>query len=184
MAEDAKIIVVTGVQGAGKSTAGSLLAGRFQQAAYIDADAIHSMIVSGKVWVTNTSGPGERMDAEAARQLRLRLHNSCLLARSYQRSGFTAVIGDIILGERWQHLREELHALPFYFVVLAPNIDAVIDRDAARSYTVGAAWGRYLDGELRQTMAGIGLWIDSSHQTPGETVDEIVRRLDEGLIES
>jgi adenylylsulfate kinase-like enzyme len=184
MSDEAKIIIVTGVQGAGKSTVGRLLAERFERGAHIDADTVQSMIVSGEAWVTDTSGPGEKIGDEAARQLRLRLHNSCLLARSFREAGFTAVVGDIVLGERWQHLREDLRGVPFYLVVLAPNVETVIARDAARSYTVGAEWGRHLDGELRETMAGVGLWIDTSNQTPDQTVDEIMRRLDEGLIES
>lgn len=88
------------------------------------------------------------------------------------------------MSERWKHLRDDLRGVPFYLVVLAPDVETVIARDAARSYTVGAEWGRYLDREQRQTMTGVGLWIDSSKQTPDQTVDEIMRRLDEGLIES
>ena len=33
-------------------------------------------------------------------------------------------------------------------------------------------------------MAGVGLWADTSGQSPEETVNEIVQRLDEGLVES
>jgi len=182
--DEAKIVVVTGIQGAGKSTVGRLLAEQFERAAHIDADTVQSMIVSGEAWVTDTSGPGEKIQDEAARQLRLRLRNSCLLARSFRKAGFTAVVGDIILGERWEHLREDLHGVPFYLVILAPDVGTVVERDAARSYTVGAEWGRHLDRELRETMAGLGLWIDSSNLTPSETVDDVMRRLDEGLIES
>ena len=180
-----EIIVITGVQGAGKSAVGPILARRFERGAYIDADVVQKMIVSGETWVTDTSAPGQPLADEAARQLRLRLHNACLLARSFRDAGFTAVIGDIILGERWEHLREELRGVPSRLVVLAPPVETVIQRDAARSYTVGSEWGRHLDRELRATMAGIGMWVDSAGQTPDETVDEIVRRLpDEGLVES
>ena len=92
---------------------------------------------------------------------------------------------DIIIGERWEHLRDELRGVPFYFVVLAPDVETVIARDAAREKTVGAEWAHFLDGDLRKTMAGVGLWVDSSGQSPEETVDEIVRRIwDEGLVES
>jgi len=30
---------------------------------------------------------------------------------------------------------------------------------------------------LRATMSGIGLWLDTSEQTPEETVEEILQRL-------
>ena len=41
----------------------------------------------------------------------------------------------------------------------------------------GHTWAVYLVHALRTTMAGIGLWIDSSGQTPEETVEEILQRL-------
>jgi len=181
---DAKIIVVTGVQGAGKSTVGRLLAGRFERGAFVEADALQRMIVAGGRWVTDDGGPAQPQ-GEAYEQLRLRLRNACLLARSFREAGITAVIDDIIIGERWGHLREDLAGVPFCFVVLAPEVATVVARDTAReSLTVGAEWARYLDDEQRRTMAGIGLWVDSSRQTPEETVGEVLRRLDEGLIES
>jgi adenylylsulfate kinase-like enzyme len=184
MPDEAKIIVVSGIQGAGKSTTGPLLAARFEKSAFIDADDVASMIVSGQAWATETGGPGDAFAPETERQLRLRLHNSFLLARSYCDAGFTTIVGDIIVGERWDHVREDLRGRTFYLVVLAPHVDTVIARDAARHKTVGPEWGHYLDGEMRKTMAGVGLWVDTTNQTADETVDEILRRLDEGLIES
>jgi len=178
------IIVITGIQGAGKSTVGRLLAGRFARGAFVEADALQRMIVSGGQWVTKSGGSGA-MTAEATNQLRLRLRNSCLVARSFFEAGFTAVVDDIIIGERWDHLREDLCGQPFYVVVLAPNVATVIARDAAREKTVGAEWAGFLDGELRKTMAGVGLWIDSTRQSPEETVEDIMERIwDEGLVES
>jgi adenylylsulfate kinase-like enzyme len=183
MLERPAIIVVTGIQGAGKSTVGPLLAARFERGAYVEADALQKMIVSGGRWVTETSGAGDIAD-EAGRQLRLRLRNACLVARSFYDAGFTAIIDDIIVGERWGHLREDLRGQSFYLVVLAPDVETVIARDAARDHVAGAEWGHFLDGELRKTMASIGLWVDSARQSPEETVEEIVKRLDEGLVES
>lgn len=183
MTDEAKIIVLSGNQGAGKSTIGPLLAARFERSAFIDADNLAWMTVSGIAWV---SGPGEPISPEAQEQLRLRLHNGCLLAKSYHESGFTAVMVDIIAGERWDQLRDELRGTPFHFLMLAPDAETVIEREGARGKKtiLGPKWAHYLDRELRETMTGVGLWIDSSKQTPEETVDEIMRRLDEGLIES
>jgi gluconate kinase len=177
------MIVVSGIQGAGKSTVGRLLAERFARGAFVDADDLHWMIVSGQAWVTE---PGAPIAPEAAAQLRLRLHNACLLARSFYEAGFTAVICDIIIGERMDHLREELRGMPFHLVVLAPDAETVIQREAARGKKtiLGPDWAHHLDGELRNTMPGIGLWIDNAHQTAEQTVNEILQRLHEGLIES
>ena len=169
------LIVVTGIMAAGKSTIARLLAQRFARGVHIEADTLQQMIVSGGVWVGQ---PGEP-EGEAAQQLRLRLKHMCLLGRSFFEAGFTVVLDDIILGERWQHLQEELHDLPFSLVVLAPRIEVVASqRDVNRSKNPqGHAWAAYLDRELRATMAGLGLWIDTSEQTPEETVEQILRRL-------
>ena len=179
------IIVVTGIQAAGKSTIGRLLAERFERGAFVEADSLQKIIVSGGVWVTDVQGPGAMPQGESASQLRLRLKNSCLLARSFRDSGFTATIDDIIVGDRWDHLREDLAGVPFHLVVLAPDTATVIHRDATRGRDpVGPEWAEYLDREFRTTMSGIGMWVDTTHQTPEQTVDEIMRRLpDEGLIE-
>lgn len=120
------------------------------------------------------------MTPEAERQLRLRLRNACLLARSFHEAGFSVVIDEIIIGDRYEHLKEDLAELPFDLIVLAPRPEVVVkERDGGRGKRVvlGEKWATYLDRELRETMAGVGLWIDSSDQTPEETVEEIVRRI-------
>ena len=169
------LIVVTGIQAAGKSTIAHLLAQRFARGVHVEADALQRMIVSGDEWVTE---PGEPT-GEAARQLRLRLRNMCLLGVSFYQAGFTVVLDDIIMGERWQQLQAELEGVPFSLVVLAPGVDIVTsERDTGRmKRPLGKEWARYLDDALRNTMAGVGLWVDSSDQTPQETVDEILCRL-------
>ena len=172
---DARIIAITGIQAAGKSTVARLLAQRFERGVHIEADALQHMIVSGAEGVTE---PGVITD-EAGRQLRLRLRNACLLARSFYEAGFTAIIDDIIVGDRWEHLRSDLDGLPFTLIVLAPRADVVErQRDPGRGKRpLGRDWAMHLDQALRETMAGTGIWIDSSDQTPEETVDEIMRRL-------
>lgn len=132
------------------------------------------MIVSGAAGVVEPGPPA----GEAASQLRLRLRHCCLLGRSFYDGGFTAVLDEIILGDRWTHLREDLAGCPFSLVVLAPRIDVVLQRDTARSQqTLGRAWATYLDAELRRTMAGTGYWLDTSDQTPEQSVEAILKDL-------
>ncbi len=165
------LIVVTGIQAAGKSTVGRRLAERFERGAYVEADALQGMIVSGCEWVRERGA----MPAEAARQLRLRLANMCLIGLSFYRAGFSVVMDDIIIGDRWEHLTADLADVPFQLVVLAPRVDVVVARDLARHRTtVGEAWADYLDTRLRATMTGRGLWIDSSDELPDETVERVV----------
>jgi chloramphenicol 3-O-phosphotransferase len=168
------IVAVTGIQASGKSTVARLLAQRFARGVHIEADVLQRMIVSGAAWAGEPGPPS----GEAERQLRLRLKHMCLLGGSFFDAGFTVVLDDIIIGGRWEQLQEELQGRPCSLVVPAPEIGAVLNRDAGRAKrTIGEAWARYLDKELRATMAGIGLWIDTSHLMPEETVDEILRRL-------
>ena len=107
-----RIIIVTGIQAAGKSTVARLLAQRFERAVHIEADLLYEMIVTGRVLPKE---PGV-MPPEAESQLRLRLRNACLLARSFHESGFSVVIDEIIIGERYDHLKEDLAGLPFALV--------------------------------------------------------------------
>ena len=115
------------------------------------------------------------MPPEAERQLRLRLRNACLLARSFYEAGFSVVIDEIIIGERYQHLKEDLAGLQFDLIVLAPRPEVVAkQRDPGRGKRVlGEKWAAYLDRELRETMAETGIWIDNSDQTPDQTADVI-----------
>ena len=99
------IIVVSGIPGAGKSTVSPLLAGTFERGVHVEADVVHSMIVSGGRW------PNEEPLEEGARQLRLRGRNSCLLARSYDAAGFDVVIDDIVIGERFDEYADDLEGL-------------------------------------------------------------------------
>jgi predicted kinase len=172
-----RLIVVTGIMASGKSTIARLLAQRFVRGVHVEADVLQHMIVSGGRWA---SEPGEP-DAETAQQLQLRLKNMCLLGQSFVEAGFTVALDDIILGERWQQLQEALHSVPFTLVVLAPQVDVVIQqRDRQRSKVPqGETWVRYLDQVLRNTttMASRGIWLDTSQQTPEETVDQILHHL-------
>ncbi len=168
------LIAVTGIQAAGKSTVAQLLAERFARGVHIEADALQRMIVSGAASVEQPGPP----HGEAERQLHLRLTHMCLLARSFFDAGFTVILDDIILGDRYHQLLAELEGYPFTIVVLAPHLDAIHRRDRDRpKRTLGDAWAAYLDAELRATMRDTGIWIDNSNQTPDETVNEIIRRI-------
>jgi predicted kinase len=173
-AREQRLLVVTGIMAAGKSTVARMLATQFQRGVHVEADTLQRMIVSGGVWVDQ---PGEPA-GEAARQLRLRLHHLCQLGRSFYSAGFSVVLDDIIIGERWSELQDELRGLPFALIVLAPSQPAVWQRDLKREKPPqDSAWIAHLDRELRRTMTGVGLWVDSSDQTPEETVRDVLDRL-------
>ena len=145
---------------------------RFKRGVHIEADVLQGMIVRGGQL---PSEPGTLSDDVAA-QLRLRLHNACLLARSFFHAGFTVVVDDIIMGERWEQTAAELAGLPVELMFLVPEVNTVIaERDPNRAKRpLGEQWARYLDAELRRTMEGIGRWIDSSQLSVDATVDAIL----------
>jgi predicted kinase len=173
------LFVVSGVQGAGKSTIARLLAERLGRGAWVSADALQRMIVSGGQWPRSAELP-----PETQRQLRLRLHNACLLGLSFVEAGFHAVVDDIVIGDRLDHLLDELAGHPFVFVMLTPRREVIRARERERGTHLWPEWEWLNDVVERQTRR-LGLWLDSSDQTPEQTVDEILTRAwCEGLVEA
>lgn len=134
------------------------------------------LIVSGLVWPE-----AREMTPEAETQLRLRLHNACLLARSFAEAGFDAVVDDIIIGDRVDHLLEELRGTAFHLVTLVPDFELLIERWRAIGSPYIEAWG-WMDEEIRVHTRRLGLWLDTTVDTPDEVVDQILARIDEALV--
>lgn len=173
------LFVVSGTQGAGKSTVAQALARRFERGAWVSADALHKMIVSGGRWPE-----GAVMSSDAERQLRLRLENACLLGRSFVAAGITAVIDDIVIGTRVDELLGLLAGETFVFVMLTPRLEVVRQREQGRGTALWQQW-EWLDDEIRTRTRRIGLWLDNSDLTLDETVDAILDRArTDGLVMS
>jgi predicted kinase len=171
------LIVVSGIQGAGKSTVAQVLARRFDRGAWVSADTLQRMIVSGGRWPE-----GAAMSGDAERQLALRLTHACLLGRSFVAAGITAVVDDIVIGTRLDQLMIELAGQRFVFVMLTPRLEVVRAREQGRGTALWEQWA-WLDDELRTRTRRIGLWLDTSDQTPDETVDAVLARgWTEGLV--
>jgi chloramphenicol 3-O-phosphotransferase len=171
------IFLINGTQGAGKSTVARLLAKRFDRGACVDADDLLRLVVSG-------AAPLEpALSAEAERQLRLRARVASRLADTYFEAGFTVAIAEILAG-RLDHFRADIKGRPLLLVNLAPALDIVKRRNEERpNKNVFEPWSPILDHAMRETMSGIGLWLDNSNQSPDETVDEILRRAwNEGVL--
>jgi chloramphenicol 3-O-phosphotransferase len=177
------IFVISGTQGAGKTTVSMLLAQRFRRGAHVSADTLQKMILSGREWPeADQVNINNDVEGEAAVQLRLRLRNMCLLGRSFYEAGFTVVLDDIITGKRLDDVREDLAGVDFLFVMLTPSKEVVREREAGRGSELWREW-EWLTESIEQTTERVGLWLDTSSQSPEETVDEIIRRAwDEALV--
>ncbi|WP_037675359.1 AAA family ATPase [Streptomyces griseus] len=164
------VVLVTGVMAAGKSTIAQALAERLPRAAHVRGDLFRRMIVSGREEYV----PGAA-DGEAEAQLRLRYRLSAATADAYAESGFTAVVQDVVLGPDLAAYVELVRTRPLYVVVLAPPPETVAVRERDRAKTGYGAWTvEELDRALRTRTPRIGLWLDTSELTVGETVEAIV----------
>ena len=56
-------MLVTGIQAAGKSTVGRILAERFERGAFVEGDLMWKLIVSGRVDMTPDLDPGSHTAA-------------------------------------------------------------------------------------------------------------------------
>lgn len=166
------VILITGVMASGKSTVAELLARRLPRSAHVRGDAFRTMLVSGRA----DQSPEE--SAEALAQLELRQHLSALVADEYARAGWTAVVQDIVLGPALPAYVERVRTRPLYVVVLAPSATTVEAREATRPKTGYGTWTvTALDRVLREETPRIGRWLDTSNQTPEETVTAILADL-------
>ncbi|MEU6738638.1 AAA family ATPase [Streptosporangium sandarakinum] len=163
------MFLITGIQAAGKSTVAQLLAERLPRSVHVRGDAFRRMVVGGREEMTPE--PSE----EALRQLRLRHRLTVQVSETYAEAGFTVVAQDVILGGLLAETVEMIRIRPLRVVVLAPRPEAVAAREAGRGKDAYGLWAiEQLDRVLRAETPRIGLWLDTSDQTPAETVDAIL----------
>ncbi|MFF3260222.1 AAA family ATPase [Streptomyces sp. NPDC002932] len=175
---DSAAVLVTGVMAAGKSTVAELLARRLPRAAHVRGDLFRRMVVSGREELL----PEETAEARAQLELRYRL--SALVADEYARHGWTAIVQDIMLGADLARYVARVRTRPLYVVVLAPSTDVVRDREAGRRKTGYGDWTvDALNQSLHEETPRIGLWLDTSEQTPEQTVSSILENLPGARVE-
>jgi cytidylate kinase len=172
------VIVVTGIQAAGKSAIAQALAERLDRSVHLRGDVFRRMIVSGRAEMGPADPP-----AQAIAQLRLRYRLAAMAADAYADAGFSVVLQDIIIGSHLAGVVATIRSRPLYVVVLAPRADVVQARDHARhlargklAYKPGDQSPAELDAAFRRQTPRIGLWLDTSEQTITESVEEILAR--------
>lgn len=122
-------------------------------------------------------------DAEAFDQLHLRYRLAALVADGYAEAGFTAIYQDIVLGPDLEQATMLIRTRPLHVIVLAPRPEVVLRRAESRDKVSGyGGWTAEALDEMLRATPRIGLWLDTSDQTPDDTVDEIWRRASEAEI--
>lgn len=179
--EMSSIWLVTGAQASGKSTVADRLARRFERGVHVRGGQFYRWAVSGWVQV------GDEDEREASRLLDLRYRLSAQVAAEYAAAGFTTVVQDNIYGADVEQWLDRVSG-PKHLVVLRPRVDVVERRDAERQRTLGkvAYRGGFTPAinnqHLARTPSDLGLWLDTSEQTPDQTVDEIIERATESRV--
>ncbi|MBM7784596.1 AAA family ATPase [Tenggerimyces flavus] len=177
--EQPKVVLVTGIMASGKSTVAQLLAERLPRSAHVRGDAFRRMIVNGGVDIVPEGG--DAMDEE----LSLRYRIAAQVADEYVRAGFTAVVQDVVLGASVQEFVDLTTSRPVAVVVLTPRPEVVARREDERPKSGYVDWTvKELDDYLRAETPRIGLWLDTSDQTPDQTVDEILARMSEAIADA
>lgn len=178
-------VLVSGIQAAGKSTIGRLLAERFSKGAFLDGDWMRQLIVTGRADMR--ANPSE----EAIRQLHLRYRNGTQVIDNLVAAGFTAIHAETVLEDGLSNYPEWVKSRPLRIVLLAPDPETVMEREMTRGSRAYDKWmtdGKSFEDAVRQfhewveRTPRIGLRIDSTDQTPDETVENILARWDVALV--
>ncbi len=165
------MVLISGIMAAGKSTVAEGLARRLPRSVHLRGDVFRRVIVNGRADMT-----AEPTD-EALRQLRLRYDLAASTADRYAAAGFTVVLQDVVLGADLPAMVGRIRHRPLAVVVLAPRAEVVAARERDRPKTGYGDWPvADLDAGFRADTPRIGLWLDTSDQTPDETVTEILAR--------
>src|SRR3954454_4601079 len=158
--------LITGAQASGKSTVADLLASHFERGVHVRGGQFYRWAVRG--WVP----AGDPDEVRARRLLDLRYRLSAMVADEYAEAGFTTVVQDNIYGSDVEEWFGRIKSRPRHLVVLRPSVEVVTARDAQRRRATGkvAYRGDFTpdvnDAHVASTPHGLGLWLDTSDQSP------------------
>jgi chloramphenicol 3-O-phosphotransferase len=176
--ETARLILITGIMAAGKSSVAQALAERLPSSVHLRGDLFRRMIINGR------AGMDFELSAEALAQLQLRYRLAAAAAGLYLDAGFSVVYQDIIIGKGLDEVMQLYRRRPLHVVVLCPDPAVVANREAGRpkkGYS-HPAFIEEFDRVLRSETPRVGYWLDSSNLTVRESVDEILAHLPQAQV--
>jgi hypothetical protein len=136
---------------------------------HLEGDFFRRSVVAGSEEMT------PEPSADALAQLRLRYRLAAAAADAYFEAGFTVVLEDVVAGPLLPELAALIRAHPLQVVVLLPSLEVLRSRAAARK---AGGYGCWSIEELHEGFATgtprLGLWLDTSGQTPEQTTEEIL----------
>jgi hypothetical protein len=168
---DRIVALISGVQASGKSTIAHALAARLE-----------GVVVEGDD-MGGVRGDGEPEELARLRETRYRKGASACDAAFD--AGRSVVHCDSVWGDAFVQYPKWLESRPLLRVMLVPSINAVVERVRLRGfgYDYWRKKGLSLEEGVRDFTSSVlatprvGLWIDSSRQTPQDTVDEIITKM-------
>jgi adenylate kinase family enzyme len=167
----AKIIILTGPPGAGKSTIGKILAEKMNNSAVVSTDDLRHSIFNGKA---------ERGDEDWERQLNLGVENACILANNYLKNEFNVFLDDIVcVKERLKLYEEFIGKDNFKIIFLMPEKKVLLKRDLERGEWAMKERAAYLYDKFVDFIESLDnpLIIDNTSQTQKETADQILEMI-------
>ncbi len=153
------MIVVSGPAGVGKSSVAEAICERFDRMLHIEVDNLRHMVKAGyrHPWLD---------EPQATEQRLLAVRNATAVAREAVALRYAAVIDDVVFAEQAALYREAFAGIGcnVHFVLLLPSLEVVLERDAARSYSIPERVRALHADFTREFAAGLlpGAAIDSS----------------------
>ncbi|MBS58098.1 MAG: hypothetical protein CL735_04980 [Chloroflexi bacterium] len=177
-----KVWIFNGIPASGKTTTAKEFAKKFPKAALISRDDLQDQIVSGSV------RPNAFPKEEAAFQTDMNIRNQCALAQSYLQHGFIPICDDVVGENQLAIYKELLNNNQIHLVTLNPQLDLAKKRDKQRNNESRFYFqqSQIKRGEILQnlvlTVSNQGLWIDNSTISVEETVDYILKNVEQSIV--
>jgi hypothetical protein len=90
-------------------------------------------------------------------------------------AGFSVALEDVVAGPLLGDYRTMIRSRPCHVIVLMPSAEAVAAREAGRDYKGdGTRTVELIHHGFVRSTPHVGIWLDTTHLTPEETVEEIL----------